>query len=161
MEMLRFEFMDGPESSFNGMLRTLVKGLRHSRSYVNLEEFKRLMPGFRTIEAELQKIDADVRRPKRNYIQEIMEELEQEQNDEQKIIEDLRSATIATIKTLFGKSFDFDELSFEIGKADNFPYVHLRGYLSEKKADGNLVIVREVFRAISYRYNHIFVDLSL
>lgn len=75
MNLLRYEFIEGPDDSINGMLRTLVKGLRYNRSYVTVEEFKKAMPGFHVIETKLQRLDADISSPKRNYVQEIMEEL--------------------------------------------------------------------------------------
>jgi len=160
MDLLRYEFIDGPDGSINGMLRTLVKGLRYNRSYVTVEEFKKAMPGLLVIESNLQRLDADIGSPKRNYVQEIMEELDQEQNNEANITEDLTHATIATIKALFGHDFQFDELLFTIGKADHYHWLQFNGYTNERTVDANLIIVREVFRSICNKYNYIFVDLS-
>ena len=160
MDLLRYEFIDGPDDSINGMIRTLVKGLRYNRSYVTVEEFKRAIPGFHVIESKLQRLDADISSPKRNYIQEIMEELDQEQNNGANITEDLTHATIATIKALFGRDFQFDELSFTIGKADHYHWLQFIGYTDGRTVDSNLIIVREVFRSICNKYNYIFVDLS-
>jgi hypothetical protein len=160
MNLLRYEFIDGPDSSINGMLRSLVKGLRYNRSYVSAEEFKRALPGFHATELTLQQLDSDIGNPKRNYVHEIMEELDKEQDDEINITEDLRHATIATIKSLFDQDFQFDDLSFTMGKADHYHWLQLNGYTDKRTVDANLIIVREAFRSISNKYNYIFVDLS-
>lgn len=68
MNLLRYEFIDGPDGSINGMLRSLVKELRYNRSQVTIEEYKRAMPHLYTIEATLQRLDAEIRGPKRNIL---------------------------------------------------------------------------------------------
>lgn len=160
MNLLRYEFVEGPDNSINGMLRTLVKELRYNRSYVTIEEYKRALPSFHSIESKLQRLDEDIRRPKRNYVQEIIEELDREQDDAVNIIEDLRRATVAMIRTIFGQTFSFDELLFITAKADHYNWLQFNGYKNGDPIDANLLIVREVFRSICNKYSYIFVDLS-
>ncbi|MEO7047032.1 MAG: hypothetical protein ABI091_17145 [Ferruginibacter sp.] len=160
MDLLRYEFIDAPDGSINGMLRTLVKGLRYNSSNVTVDEFKKSMPGFHAIESTLQQLDAEISNPKRNYIKEIMEELDQEQNNKANITKDLTQASIATIQAFLGRDFQFDELLFTIGKADHYYWLQFIGYSEERAVDANLIIVKEVFRSICNKYNYIFVDFS-
>ena len=67
MNLLRYEFIDGPDGSINGMLRSLVEELRYNRSQVTIEEYKRAMPHLYTIEATLQRLDAEIRGPQKKH----------------------------------------------------------------------------------------------
>ena len=160
MDLLRYEFIEAPEDSMNGMVHTLVKGIRYNREYATLEEFKKMMPTFHLIESRLQQLDADIRLPKRNYVQDIMDELDKEQENETNISDDLKHATIATIKKIFGRDFQYDELQFNTGTADQYHFLQLDGYTDNREVDANLIIVKDVFRAICNKYNYIFIDLS-
>lgn len=160
MNLLRYEFIDSPDGSINGMLRSLVKDLRYNRSHVTIDEYKKALPHLYTIEATLQRLDAEIRNPKRNYIQEIIEELDREQDDEESILEDLKHATTAMIKKLFDHDFNLDDLSFTSAKADHYHWVLFSGYTNEKAVDLHLLVIKDVFRSICNKYNYIFVDLT-
>lgn len=160
MNLLRYEFAEGPDGSINGMLRHLVKGPRYNRSYVTAEEFRKALPEFYAIESNIQRLDADISRPKRNCIQEIMGELDREQDDEGNIVEDLRHASIALIKAMLNQDLDFEELSFSTARADHYHWLQFGGYTDKRPADSNLLIVREVFRAVCNKYEYILIDLS-
>jgi hypothetical protein len=160
MNLLRYEFIEAPDDSINGMLRTLVTALRYNRSYVPIEDFKRSLPELYQIELKLQQLDARIGKVKRNYIQEIMDALQQEQENEANIAEDLRHAATATIRAFFGRSLNLDELSYSMGRADHYHWLQLSGYSNGKESDGVLVLVKEVFRSVCNTYNYIFIDLT-
>lgn len=160
MNLLRYEFYIGPADSINGMLRTLVTDIRYNRSQVSIEDFKRDLPRLKQIESTLQRLDSQVGHPHRNYIQEIMDELTVEEENEENLLEDLERASVATINALFGTTFIYNDLSFSLEKADHFPYLTFKGYTDDRETDADLIIIREVFRSICYKYNFIFVDLS-
>lgn len=160
MNLLRYEFIEGPDDSFNGMLRTLVKELRYNISYITIDEFKRAMPPLKLIEAKLQKVDSEIKQPTRNYIEEIMEELNQESENETNIVDDLSRASKATVESLFDEEINFDDFSFRIGKAEHYHWLQFTGYTDKRPLDANLLIVREVFRSICNKYQYIFIDLS-
>ncbi|NII28235.1 hypothetical protein HB364_24340 [Pseudoflavitalea sp. X16] len=160
MNLLHYEFIDGPDDSINGMLRKLVTDVRYNRSMVSIEEFRATLPSLKKIEQQVQHSDTQIGRPYRNYIEEIMQELEQESENEINIEDDLRRATVATITSILGQQLNFESLSFSIGKAEHYPWLRFSGYLDESPADANIVIAREVFRSICNKYNYIFIDLS-
>lgn len=160
MNLLRYEFIDGPDGSINGILRGLVASLRYNRSQVTIEAYRKALPQLYAVEANLQQLDAEIGQPQRSYIQEIIDELDQESNDEDSILEDLRHATTAMMKRIFDRTFNFDELSFMTSKADHYHWVQFSGYADGKPVDANLLVAREVFRSICNRYNYILIDLS-
>ncbi len=160
MNLLRFEFINGPDDSINGMLRTLVKELRYNRSNVTIDEFKKALPALQAIESRLQKIDAEINQPKRNYINEIMKELDQESDNEVNIIDDLNRATIALAYSLFGNEINFEDFSFKIGKAEYYHWLLFSGYIDQRPVDADILVVREVFRSICNSYQYVFIDLS-
>lgn len=160
MDLLHYEFIDGPDDSINGMLRTLVRKLRYYHSEVSIEEFKAAMPSLQKVEMTLQRLDADMNQPRRNYISEILEELEKESEVEMNLPEELKNACAAIVASFLYQSFEFDDLLFTTGKADQYHWLQFSGYLDEKPIDSALVLVKEVFRSICYKYEYIFIDLS-
>lgn len=160
MNLLRYEFIDGPDGSINGMLRGLVTALRYNRSHITIEEYHKALPHLYTIEAKLQKLDEQIGQPKRNYIQEIVEELDQEVNDEDSILEDLRHASTAMLRLMFDQPFNFEDLSFITSKADHYHWMQFSGYKDGRPVDARLLVAKEVFRSICNKYNYILLDLS-
>jgi hypothetical protein len=160
MNLLYNEFNEGPDGSINGMLRTLVKELRYNRSQLTIDEFKQAIPSLKQIESKLQRLDTDMHQPKRDYINEILDELEQESENEASLANDLAGACTAIVTTLLNSSFDFDDLLFTTNKAKQYHWLQFSGYVDQRPIDANLVIVKEVFRSICYRYNYTFIDLS-
>lgn len=160
MNLLHNEFNEGPDGSINGMLRTLVKELRYNRSQITIDEFKQAMPALKQIESTLQRLDIDMHQPKREYINEILDELEQESEDEANLAKDLSGACTAIMATLLNSSFDFDDLLYTTTKAKQYHCLQFSGYIDQRPIDANLIILKEVFRSICYKYNYTFIDLS-
>lgn len=160
MNLLRYEFIDGPGDSINGMLRQLVKELRYNRSMVTIDEFKQALPDLQKIEQTLQKLDGQIGQPHRNYIDEIMLELSEESDNETYLEEDLRMATKAMVVSVLKQEIDFEDFVFSTGKAEHFYWLRFSGYLDERPLDATLLIAKEVFRSICNKYNYIFIDLS-
>jgi len=158
--LLSYEFIDGPDDSINGMLRKLVTELRYNRSMVAIEEFKVALLGLRKVEQKLQLLDNQVGQPFRNYIDDIMRELDEESDNESNIEEELRMATISTVTSVIGMDLEFEDLAFVIGKANQYQLIQLLGYKDERPVDSCLIITVEVFRAICNKYNYIFINLT-
>jgi hypothetical protein len=160
MNLLRYEFISGPDGSINGMLRKLVIDLRYNRSMVTIEEFKQAKPNLQKVEQQLQKLDNQIGQPHRNYIEEIMEELSEESDNETNLDEDLRTATYAMSASFLDQKIDFDDFAFSTGKAEHYHWLRFSGYVDQRPLDANLLIAKEVFRSICNKYNYIFIDLS-
>lgn len=161
MNLLRYEFVDGPEGSINGMLRKLVKELRYYRSEVSIDEFNQAIPSLKAIEATLQQLDSAVGEPRRDYLQEIMEELNEESENEANLKEDIQAATKAIVETVLKSSLEFDDLLYTIGKSRHYHWLQFLGYTDQNRVDGNIIIARAVFQSICNKYNYIFIDLSV
>jgi hypothetical protein len=159
MNLLQYEFIEGPDDSINGMRRTLVKELRVGLC-IATEEFKKLFPLLRDIEYQLQTLDAEISQPKRSYIEEIMEELNQESEMETNIVDDLNRAPIVITNSILGQEINMDDFLYTIGKSEHYHWLQFSGYTDQRAIDANLLIVREVFRSICNKYNYIFIDLS-
>lgn len=160
MNLLRYEFIDGPEGSINDMIKALVKELRYNRSQLTIEKYRQALPALQAIESQLQKFDADIRLPRRNYITEILEELDQESENEVNIVDDLYKAANAVIDSLFGHGINFHDFSYSTGKAEHYHWIQFLGYSDQRPVDADLIIIKEVFRSISNKYQYIFIDLS-
>jgi hypothetical protein len=79
MDLLKYEFLDAPEGSYNAKLKELASLVRHYHSNTPIEEFRRAIPNLQKIEGWLQTADKSMGKDEiRNYIQEIMEQLSQE-----------------------------------------------------------------------------------
>ena len=72
MDLLKYEFIDAPEGSYNFILSELVKSVRYCVTELPAEEFRRELPRLRRKEAVLHEIDQELSIDERNYIQEIV-----------------------------------------------------------------------------------------
>lgn len=77
MDLLQFEFQNGEPGSYSYNLGQLIKKLRYFRN-VSLDQFQAAAPELKQIEKELQDFDSLLGDPKRFYIDELMEELNNE-----------------------------------------------------------------------------------
>lgn len=160
MKLLHYEFIEGPDGSTEGMIRKLVRDIRFNRSQLSSEEFNASIPGLIVIEQRLQEQDQQSGMPFREYIGEIMQELDEEAENRREIEHILSQATTATVETLMGHSLDMTDFSYSIHKANQFYVLKFNGYADDREVDANLVIATEVFRSICNQYNYIFIDLS-
>lgn len=78
IDYLALERKEQPAGSYYAMVKELVAGLRHVREEIPASEIEKHMPPLRDKETKLQKIDSMIGEPKRNYIEEIWEVLENE-----------------------------------------------------------------------------------
>lgn len=160
MNLLHYEFNDGPDDSINGMLRMLVKELRYNRSNVTIEEFTQAIPALKSIESRLQAIDRSVGQPTRHYIDEIMKELDEETETESRLDEDLDKAPEAITNAIFKNGIILEDISYHTGKTEHYYWMQFLGYEDQRPVDVPLLITREIFRAVCYKHNYIFIDLS-
>src|SRR5687767_9535348 len=110
MDLLHYEFIEGPDASINGMLRKLVTEIRYNRSEVSAEQFKQAIPKLKQIENTLQELDDQLGQPIRNYIQEIMDELDEESDRETKIQDELFRGSRAIIDSFKNSdNFNFED----------------------------------------------------
>ena len=160
MNLLRYEFIEGPDDSINGMIRKLVRDLRYNRSMITAEEFGQALPDLRRVEQRLQQLDREISRDQRNYIEEIMQELDEESDNETNLEEDLNRATNAVLASTLDQPSAFEDFLYVTGKSEHYHWLRFSGYADERPLDVSLLVAREVFRSICNKYHYIFIDLS-
>jgi hypothetical protein len=161
MDLLKYEFIDAPEDSYNGYLKQLVASMRYNYSMVSSEEFHAAIPQLQKLEGIIQKMDSDIGRGERLYLQEILAELGEESELEEKVLSEIQRAAQAIIQTDYQKVFSMGDYNFLYRNSQAVSWIDFFGYQGEKSTDTILFTVRDVFKSICYKYGIIFIDSTL
>lgn len=78
IDYLALERKNHSEGSYNGMVKELVVAARHVREGIPATEIKSHMPHLYELEKKLHKLDSMIGEPRKEYVQEIWEVLENE-----------------------------------------------------------------------------------
>lgn len=157
MNLLKYEFMDAAEGSYNALIKELVIRIRHNRENISIDEFKVAMPEVRTIEEVLQRIDEEIGGEPRDYIDEIMEELDREGQVEEQLLEEIeRSAKALT--SAYNIEFVLDDFSFDLRSNEGIFWIEFFGYKVNRDPNLTLLMLKEVFRSACYKFDVTFVD---
>lgn len=157
MGLLKYEYIDSSKGSFNGILGELVKKVRHYHNNVSVDEFKSVLPILKSIEAQLQMLDKKIGNEKRFYLEEIMSELTEENEIEENLLEEIKEKTIVALELFSKLEFQIDILSYEFKKHKGVYLIIFNdnGHIGNEE----LLVIKEVFRAVCYKYNVIFIDI--
>ena len=161
MDLLKYEFMKALEGSYNYNVGQLIKKIRYYRQQVAIDEFKVAIPQLKVLEKELQKFDNDIGGERRNYIEEIMEELDKESEIEGKVIDEIERSSRAINATLYDTEFSMHDFAYEFRNNEAISWIEFYGYKIEKQTDGTLLVIKEIFRSVCYKYGIVFIDSSL
>ncbi len=161
MNLLKYEFMNAPEGSYNYNLGQFVKKVRHYRVNVPIEQFKAAIPELQQLERVLQNVDETMGEEKRNYLEEVMEELEQESAIETQLLEEIERTSKAIASALYDTDFSMDDFTYEFRSNEAINWIEFYGYRQRKDTDGTLLVVKEVFRSVCYKFGIVFIDGSL
>jgi hypothetical protein len=161
MDLLRYEFMNAPEGSYNYNVGQLVKKVRYYRENVSIDDFKAAIPELKVLERKLQSFDQEIGLDRREYLEEIMDELKKESEIESQLLEEIERASKAIASALYDTNFSLDDFLFEFRNDDAVYWIEFYGYQNAKKTDGTLLVVKEVFRSVCYKFGIIFIDSSL
>jgi hypothetical protein len=161
MNLLRYEFMNAPQGSYNYNLGQLVKKVRYYREYVSIDDFKAAIPELKVMERKLQSFDQEIGLEKREYLEEIMDELKKESEIEFQLLEEIGRTSKAIVSALYDTDFSMDDFLYEFRNSDAVYWIEFYGYQNTKKIDGTLLVVKEVFRSVCYKLGIVFIDSSL
>jgi len=161
MDLLKYEFTAAPAGSYFNDVGQLVKKIRHYSENVSIDEFKAAIPILKTLERKLQEYDDTLGDKRRDYIDEIMAELEQETETEDKFKEEIERYSKTIVATLLDKEFAMDDFSYDLTNKEAVRWLEFYGYTEEKENDDTLKIVKDIFRSVSSKYDIIFIDSSL
>lgn len=159
MNLLKYQFINAAEGSFNGLLKELVTKVRFYYENTATDEAKNSIPTLNQIQATLQQLSAEIGDDERNYIEEIIQELEEEQFLEDKVIDEIERSLKAVVSS-YNIEVELSNFSFELKSTDAVFWMEFFGYKARKESDLTLLMVTEVFRAACYKFNIIFINHS-
>ncbi|GGH48283.1 hypothetical protein GCM10007423_49360 [Dyadobacter endophyticus] len=156
MKLLKYEFLDAPEGSYNGVLKQLVTQIRNLRNNSTSEDFIKAGPSVRKLEQWLQNVDDSMSNGShREYIQEIMDELSQEDDIESNFLEEIERSLKTILKSVANIGFSMDDVNFSFENVEAVQWIEYLGYNGDKQKQE---IVRSTFQSICYKNGLIFID---
>lgn len=161
MDLIKYEFYKEEDGAYYHFIGELVKKVRYYRENVSIDEFKIAIPSLKEMESKLQDIDLNLGHETRNYLQEIMDELNAESEVEEKVLDEIERSAKAIVNSIYDTQLSMKDFSFAFRKSDSFFWLEFFGYKEPNNNEGALLVIKEVFRSVCYKYNIIFIDISL
>ena len=161
MDLIKYEFYKEEDGAYYHFIGQLVKKVRYYREQVSINEFEAAIPELKAIEKRLQDIDISLGETPRQYLAEIMNELNNESALEEKVVTEIDRLSKAITLSLFDTSISLANFSYEYRNANAAHWLIFYGYATNKKDDGTLIVIKEVFRSVCYSNGIIFIDSSL
>ncbi|MCU7547786.1 hypothetical protein OCK74_01610 [Chitinophagaceae bacterium LB-8] len=161
MDLLKYEFMKSAQGSINDLIGQLVRGMRHIYYNVTIDQYSASLPELQEIEQILQREDQELGREPRNYLKEILEELEAESKLESKLLEEIERSAKTIVSALYEPDFSLEDFGYDFKKSEATYWLEFYGYKKNKGVDSSLLIVRDVFKSICYKHGIIFIDSTL
>jgi hypothetical protein len=158
MDLLKYEFIDAPGDSYNGYLKQLVANMRYNYSMVSADEFQAAIPQLQRLESKIQRIDSEIGREERQYLQELLAELGEESELEEKILSAIERSARAIIATDYQKEFSMEEYNFLFRNSQAVSWIDFFGYQDSRDPDIMLFAVRDIFKSVCYKFGIIFID---
>jgi hypothetical protein len=158
MEILKYEFIEAHPTSFNGLLKELVKQVRHCRTNLTIDEFREIIPSLKSLEAEIQQFDATILNEHREYITEIMQALEEESEIQNLFIEDFINSSNAIINSFESYNFDTSDISFFFRKSDSYLWLDFYDYNRNRLTEKMIKIIKQTLKFSCNKYNIIMID---
>lgn len=160
MDLLRYEFTTAPEGSYNYNLSQLIKKVRHYRSNTSIDDFRAALPELKKMEKWLQNVDNTMDNEFRNYLADIMTELEEEDAVTSQLVEELERYSKAVVSALFTFDFSLSDIKYEINNNEGIFWLEFHGYSDKKATEDVLSAVKEAFRLVCYKSGIVFIDKS-
>ena len=161
MDLLKYEFLDAPKGSYNDRLKELVSLIRHYRSNVPVSEYHKVAPNLQSIARWLLNADEAIGDYSgREYIEEIMQELSEEELIKDSILEEIERASKNIFKAVFNLSLSIDDVKFDFKKSEATTWVHFFGYNGEDKNEQQQQIIKNITQSICSKYGVVFIDNS-
>ena len=161
MDLIKYEFYKEEDGAYYHFIGQLVQRVRYYRENVPVDEFKAAIPELKELESTLQDIDSNLGHETRYYLQEIMEELNAESEVQEKVIDEIERSAKAIVNSIYDTNLAMEDFSYAFRKSESYFWLEFFGYKEGNKFDGALLVIKEVFRAVCYKYNIIFIDISL
>lgn len=158
MELLKFEFTDAPDASYNGILGKLVREVRYLRKYVPIDEFERNLPKLQRIERELQDLDDGFGEDMRFYIEEIMDELDQEQTLFDSLNEDIERAIKVLLQEIHNKFDTIDIVHFQIQNTQAIYWLQINSYRDDQIPESIKITISQIIQSLCYKHGVIFIS---
>jgi DNA-binding transcriptional MerR regulator len=157
MQLLKYEFMDVPDDSFNGLLKKLVRNIRYYRDQP-IEEYQQAMPSLISIETSLNHMQELMDLEKGEFIKEITKELEAEDVIEENLTEEIQRSLNAVLEE---RATDLGTIQYIFQNRQAVYWVELFGYNTGEALNDDFRIIKEVFRSVCYKLGVIFIDNTI
>lgn len=161
MDLIKYEFFKAEDNAYFHYIGQLVQEVRYYRENVSIEEFKAAIPELKKLEVTLQEIDENLGEKPRAYLSEIMDELSEEDALEEKVITEIERSAKAIASALYDNEFSMSEFGYEFRNLNAVQWIEFYGYIERRDTDGTLLVVKEVFRSVCYKFGLVFIDSSL
>jgi len=159
MDLLKYEFMESKEGSYIHMLGQLISKLRYCRSSIPADQFMLEMPALQSMEEGLQNFDSEIGYERRNYIEEIMDELSQEDDIKTNLLDEIERSCKVIMRNLYNEGFSMADLSVEFVNKAAVYWLEFSNY---NNSDANRdYVLKEVVKAMCYKFGVIFIDKSV
>ncbi len=159
MNLLKYEFLDAPEGSYNGVLKQLVAQIRNYRNNSTSEDFIKAGPTLRKLEQWLQNADVSMGNGShREYIQEIMDELSQEDDIESNFLEEIERSSKTIVQSVANIDFSMEDVNFSFENVEAVQWVEYFGYNGDILNQG---LVKNIFQSICHKNGIIFIDKTV
>lgn len=157
MKLLSYETIEGQEGSYNDLIKQLV---RKMRVYSNTpsDQTEMLKDELISLQAKIQDLDTQFGREYRDYLSDILDELEKESEIEELLMDELKRTASVLIPELDGSNFNIENFSFDFANHRGINIIEFYGYESEKQLDSKAKIFRDILRSLAYKYEVIFIE---
>ncbi len=90
-----------------------------------------------------------------------MGELEKEAEIEGKLISEIERSSRSIAAALYDTDFFMTDFAYDFRNCEAVYWIEFYGYREQKEVDGTLLVVKEVFRSVCYKFGIVFIDSSL
>ena len=161
MQLLKFEIMKSEPGTIAEVIGTLVRSLRYYAGNETSEELLNEMPNLKKLEAVINEHDERLGLPTKNYIVDIMVELNEEWERLENVIDEMQRQSSVITRSLYGNDFKFTDFDFEYKNSEAVYWVQFNGYKDGSPADGTQLLIKEVFRSVCSGLGVVFIDQTL
>lgn len=156
-KILKKEFTTAPNDSFNGILSELIQKVRFNRENVTIEEFNRNIPSLHLLEDKLNSMNEEIGEDTLNYLEIIMDSLSEEQDIQDALVEEMKSAIRDIIKYRWELEIEEDliEISPQKFRSTYLVEVDLSKLLLEPVLEEYLL---SICKQIAVFYKHLLME---
>lgn len=158
-KLLKYEFLDVVKGSINDGIKQLVRRIRFLRSNVSIDEFKAEIPELKKIELGLQNFDKSIGDEKVFYIEQILNELDEETKKFEDIQEEIENNLQAFVMYYTERNINTDEIKYKLVNISSIYTLELNIDSLSKMSESNQRFIRQLITGLCYKYGFIYIEI--